>query len=236
MEKVFTFPFSKRLTVEKVTPILAANCSWVRPSLERNFLIFFTKSSSWVFDIAFSLFLLTISLPFTPFIALAIKLDSKGPIFFTQIRTGKDGKTFKAIKFRTMIIQAETNGPQWASKNDPRITRLGKFLRKTRIDEIPQLINVLRGEMSLIGPRPERPEFLEQLQVEIPFYKERLLIKPGLTGWAQVIGPAYGGSKEESLEKLQHDLFYIKNRSLALDISIVIKTIKTYFLCIIIFP
>ena len=180
-----------------------------------------------ILDIFFSLILLLLSLPFIPLIILAVKLDSRGPIFFNQIRTGREGKPFRAIKFRTMVANAEMNGPQWATENDPRVTKLGRLLRKTRIDEIPQLINVLRGEMSLIGPRPERPEFVEQLQTEIPFYKERLLIKPGLTGWAQVMGPAYGGSKEESLEKLQFDLFYIKNRSLALDLSILLKTIRT---------
>lgn len=180
-----------------------------------------------VFEIIFSSILLIVSLPFMPIIALVIKLESKGPAFFIQQRTGKDGKTFKAIKFRTMVSNAETNGPQWATKDDPRVTKFGKVLRKTRIDEIPQLINVLGGEMSLIGPRPERPEFVEELQTQIPFYKERLLVKPGLTGWAQVMGPNYGGSKEGSLEKLQYDLFYIKNRSLALDISILLKTIKT---------
>ncbi|NUM25131.1 MAG: sugar transferase [Candidatus Buchananbacteria bacterium] len=180
-----------------------------------------------LFDVVASLIILVISLPIIPFIALAIKLSSKGPVFFSQIRTGKNGKDFKATKFRTMIIEAEKNGPQWAAKNDPRITRVGKFMRKTRLDEIPQLFNVLRGEMSLIGPRPERPEFVNQLQNQIPFYKERLLVKPGLTGWAQVMGPAYGGSVEESYQKLQYDLYYIKNRSLAVDLSISLKTIKT---------
>jgi len=125
-----------------------------------------------------------------------------------------------------MIHNAENNGPQWAAKNDHRITSIGGFLRKTRIDELPQLFNVLKNEMSLIGPRPERPEFVEQLETQIPFYKERLLVKPGLTGWAQVVGPAYGGSKEESLEKIQYDLYYIKNRSLGLDLSILLKTIR----------
>lgn len=185
------------------------------------------ESLGRIFDIIFSLILLAISLPFIPFIILAIKLDSQGSAFFTQVRAGKDGKTFKAIKFRTMVQDAEKNGAQWATKNDPRVTRLGRILRKARIDEIPQLINILKNEMSLIGPRPERPEFVEQLQDQIPFYKERLLIKPGLTGWAQVMGPAYGGSKDESLEKLQYDLFYVKNRSLALDLSILLKTIRT---------
>jgi len=146
--------------------------------------------------------------------------------FFTQVRVGKDGKNFKAIKFRTMIDGAEKNGPQWAVTNDQRVTDVGQFLRKTRIDEIPQLINVIKGDMSLIGPRPERPEFMTELQNQIPFYEKRLLINPGLIGWAQVAGPTYGGSKKESLEKLQYDLFYIKNRSIGLDISIFLKTVR----------
>jgi len=180
-----------------------------------------------LFDLLFSLILLLITATFIPIIAILIKTTSKGPIFFTQVRTGKGGKNFMAIKFRTMFKDAEINGPQWATKNDSRVTPLGKFMRKTRIDEIPQLFNIIRGEMSVIGPRPERPEFIENLETKIPFYKERLLIKPGLTGWAQVMGPAYGGSEQESLEKLQYDLFYIKNRSLALDLSITLKTIRT---------
>ncbi len=180
-----------------------------------------------VSDVFLSIILLVISLPFLPFIAIIIKTTSKGPIIFKQTRTGKNGKTFLAMKFRSMIANAEKNGPQWATKNDSRITSFGAFMRKTRIDEIPQLFNILRGEMSLIGPRPERPEFITQLQETIPFYKERLLVKPGLTGWAQVVGPDYGGSVEETLEKLQYDLYYIKNRSLGLDASIILKTIKT---------
>lgn len=179
------------------------------------------------FDIILSIILLIITIIFFPLIALAIKLSSKGPIFFIQTRTGKQGKNFKTIKFRTMVADAEKNGAQWASKNDPRITPLGRFMRKTRIDELPQLINVIVGDMSLIGPRPERPEFIEKLEQQIPFYKERLLVRPGLSGWAQVFGPAYGGSKKETLEKLQYDLYYIKNRSLGLDLGIALRTIKT---------
>jgi len=169
---------------------------------------------------------LLLTLPLMPLIALIIKLDSSGPIIFKQIRVGKNGKEFLAMKLRSMTNDAEKNGAQWAIKNDPRITRFGKFMRKTRLDEIPQLINVLKGEMSLIGPRPERPEFVKMLNQEIPFYQERLMIKPGLTGWAQLLGPSYGGSKEESLEKLKYDLYYIKNRSLLLDFSIILKTIR----------
>lgn len=179
------------------------------------------------FDILISLLLLILSSPLIPFIVIAIKIDSKGSILFKQFRVGKNGKRFLAMKFRSMYTDSEKTGPQWAQKEDPRVTRIGRLMRKTRLDEIPQLINVLRGEMSLIGPRPERPEFVEQLKAQIPFYEERLLVKPGLTGWAQVMGPSYGGSLEETLEKIQYDLYYIKNRSLGLDVSILLKTIKT---------
>ncbi len=179
-----------------------------------------------IFDMVFSTVILVLSLPFIPLIALLIKLDTKGPVFFRQIRVGLLGKPFEAVKFRSMIEGAEKNGEaQWASKNDPRVTKIGRFLRKTRIDEIPQLLNVFRGEMSLIGPRPERPEFVAKLLELIPFYNERHLVKPGLTGWAQ-ISFQYGSSTGDALKKLQYDLFYIKNRSLPLDIGIVLKTIN----------
>lgn len=179
-----------------------------------------------IFDIFISLILLIISIPFLPFIFSAIKIDSKGSCFFMQQRTGRNGKKFMAVKLRSMYVNSESNGPQWAQKNDPRVTKVGKFMRKTRIDEIPQLINIFRGEMSFIGPRPERPEFIAKLEKKIPFYNERLLIKPGLTGWAQINFP-YGATEEDALQKLQYDLYYIKNRSLLLDLSILLKTIKT---------
>jgi len=159
-------------------------------------------------------------------IAVIIKIESKGPAIYKQQRVGQESNNFTLIKFRSMIHNAENNGAVWAQKNDKRVTRFGNFLRRTRLDELPQFINIIKGEMSFIGPRPERPKFVEELSVQIPFYKERLLVKPGLTGWAQTMGPAYGGSKEESLQKLQYDLFYIKNRSLTLDLSILLKTIK----------
>ncbi len=177
-------------------------------------------------DVILAIIGLIVSLIFTPFIALIIKLESPGPIIFKQVRTGKNGKTFLAMKFRSMIDKAEKNGPEWAQKNDARVTKFGKILRKTRLDEIPQLVNILRGEMSFVGPRPERPEFIEILTQEIPFYEERLLTKPGLTGWAQLKGPSYGGSKEESLEKLKYDLYYIKHRSFTLDVSVILKTLR----------
>ncbi|HRY63473.1 MAG TPA: sugar transferase [Patescibacteria group bacterium] len=177
-------------------------------------------------DIMLSFLMLIVSIPFLPLIYLVIKIDSQGSGFFMQQRTGRNGKKFMAVKFRTMLVNAEKNGPQWAQKNDPRVTTVGRFLRKSRIDEIPQLINILRGEMSFIGPRPERPEFIEKLKEVIPFYETRLLIKPGLTGWAQINFP-YGASEADALEKLQYDLYYIKNRSLTLDVSIILKTVKT---------
>lgn len=176
-------------------------------------------------EIIFTLGLGIIGLTLSPFIALTIKLDSPGPVFFVQNRMGKNGRIFRAMKFRTMTAGAEKNGPQWASADDPRVTRAGKFLRKSRLDEIPQLLNILKGEMSFIGPRPERPEFIAELTRTIPFYNERHLIKPGLTGWAQV-NFKYGASAEDALEKLQYDLYYIKNRSLLLDLGIILKTVN----------
>src|SRR3989338_9568435 len=167
-----------------------------------------------------------VSLIFYPFIILLIKVSSSGPILYRQERVGQAGKTFEIIKFRTMIKNAEQKtGAVWAIDNDPRVTAVGRFLRKTRLDEIPQLWNILRGEMSFVGPRAERPEFHELLQKNVPFYEERYLIKPGLTGWAQ-INFRYGSSVEDAEEKLKYDLYYIKNRSPILDLGIILKTIR----------
>jgi len=176
-------------------------------------------------DILLAVIFGLVSIILAPFIALSIALNSKGAIIFKQKRVGKDGKVFLALKFRTMYQNAEKRGPTWAEKNDPRVTTVGKFLRKTRLDEIPQLLNILRGEMSFVGPRPERPEFIDELKEKIPYYQERLLTRPGLTGWAQINFP-YAASVEDSLKKLQYDLYYIKHRSLLLDLSIVLKTIN----------
>ncbi len=178
-------------------------------------------------DIFYAIFLSIASLPFFPLIALAIRLDSKGPVFYKQKRVGENNQIFNLYKFRSMIPDAEKNGAQWAQTRDPRVTKIGKFLRKTRLDELPQIFNLLKGEMSLVGPRPERPEFVfgVNLQRQIPFYQIRHLVKPGLTGWAQ-IKFQYGASVEDTVEKLQYDLFYIKNRSFILDLSIILKTIK----------
>ncbi len=176
-------------------------------------------------DIVFSLIILTLTLPVTLLVSLAIKLDSEGPVFFKQIRVGKDGKEFKIYKFRSMVKDAEKHtGPVWSTKDDPRITRVGKIIRKFRLDEIPQFINVLRGEMSLVGPRPERPYFVEKLSKEIPLYKRRLKVKPGITGWAQV-KHKYDETIEDVKKKLQYDLYYIENISLRMDLKILFRTI-----------
>jgi exopolysaccharide biosynthesis polyprenyl glycosylphosphotransferase len=157
--------------------------------------------------------------------AIMIKLDSEGSILFTQTRTGQYGESFTIYKFRSMKIDAEANGAKWAEKNDPRITKVGNFIRKTRIDEIPQLWNVLIGDMSFIGPRPERPEFDGQLEKKIPYYRLRYLVKPGLTGWAQV-NYNYAASIEDTKEKIMYDLYYIKNYSFLLDMRIILRTIR----------
>jgi lipopolysaccharide/colanic/teichoic acid biosynthesis glycosyltransferase len=159
-------------------------------------------------------------------ISIAVKCSSKGSVFFIQERVGKSGSPFPLIKFRTMIQRAEENIPRWADKNDRRVTAIGSLLRRVRFDEIPQLINVLRGEMSIVGPRPERDYFVKNLARKIPCYSLRFSVKPGITGWAQVhLG--YTASEEEALEKLEYDLFYIKHMSLFLDLKILLKTLKT---------
>ncbi len=166
-----------------------------------------------------------VALPVMVLTALAILITSGFPVFYRQERTGENGRLFNVIKFRTMVQNAESDGAVYAAEDDPRITPAGRFLRKFRIDELPQLWNVLAGEMSFIGPRPERPEFILQLQEDIPYYNLRHVVKPGITGWAQVMH-GYGDSPEDAVEKLQYDLFYIKNYSLLLDISIIVRSIK----------
>jgi sugar transferase (PEP-CTERM system associated) len=179
-----------------------------------------------VFDIAVGLLLTIVTLPLMLVTAAAIKLDSEGPVFYRQERTGLHGETFTLFKFRSMALDAEVAGkPQWAQKRDPRITRVGAFIRASRIDELPQLFNVLRGEMSMIGPRPERPIFVDELAKVIPFYNHRGYVKPGLTGWAQVNYP-YGASVEDAREKLAYDLYYVKNRSALLDMVILLATVR----------
>jgi exopolysaccharide biosynthesis polyprenyl glycosylphosphotransferase len=183
------------------------------------------KKLKRIMDIIVSLFILIISSPVLFFTALAIKIDSPGPALFKQERCGIDGTAFKMMKFRSMRNDAEKHsGPVWSTKNDPRITRIGKFIRSVRIDEIPQMINVLKGEMSLVGPRPERPYFVEKLSKEIPYYKRRLKVRPGITGWAQV-KHKYDETIEDVKIKLRYDLFYIENMSLRMDFKILFRTI-----------
>ena len=181
-------------------------------------------------SVIISLIGLIVALPLLPFIILAIRLDSEGPIFYTQTRVGKGGRLFKVVKFRTMRQDAEAaSGPRWTSDKDPRVTRVGKFLRASRLDEIPQMWCVLKGDMAFVGPRPERPEFIEMLSTEIPYYGVRHMVRPGLTGWAQV-NYKYGSTVEDAREKLQYDLFYIKNASIGLDLLIMFQTVKTVLL------
>lgn len=169
---------------------------------------------------------LILTLPFLPLIILAIKLDSAGPIFYRQERVGEMEKNFILYKFRTMRTDAENEtGAVWAQENDTRVTRIGKFLRKSRIDELPQFFNILCGEMSMVGPRPERPEFVNKLKEAIHYYSERHFVKPGVTGWAQVCYP-YGASVEDALEKLRYDLYYIKNISIPFDLVIILETVQ----------
>jgi sugar transferase (PEP-CTERM system associated) len=179
------------------------------------------------FDVTLSLIGLILSAPLMGLAAAAIKLDSSGPIFFRQERVGQDGRVFMLYKFRSMFVDAERmTGPIWASEDDPRITRVGRILRKIRLDETPQMLNVLLGDMSFIGPRPERPVFVNQLKEQIPFYILRCSVKPGITGWAQVRFQ-YGSSVEDSMEKLQYDLYYVKNVSVFLDMLVLLNTIRT---------
>jgi exopolysaccharide biosynthesis polyprenyl glycosylphosphotransferase len=174
-----------------------------------------------------ALLLSVLTLPLTPVIALLIKLTSRGPVLYRQKRVGLRGQVFDCFKFRTMRSDAEADsGPTWASDDDPRITRVGKFLRRSRLDEIPQIWNVLRGDMAFVGPRPERPEFVAKLNHEIPYYNVRHAARPGITGWAQ-INYGYGSSVQEAKEKLRFDLYYIRNVSVMLDLLIVFYTLRT---------
>ncbi len=179
-----------------------------------------------ILEIVLSLFGLFVGLFFLPFLLLGNAVANRGPLFYVQERVGKNGKLFQIYKYRTMIRNAESNGAVFSKTGDSRITKFGKFLRKTRLDEFPQFLNILKGDMSIIGPRPERPIFVKEIADVMPFYETRHVIKPGLTGWAQVNYP-YGDSIGDSLVKLQYDLYYIKHRSLFLDINIIVKTIST---------
>jgi exopolysaccharide biosynthesis polyprenyl glycosylphosphotransferase len=191
-------------------------------SNQNKFYLFYHR----LFDVLVSVLGILLSTILLPFILIGNLVANRGPLFYIQERIGKNGKPFKIMKLRTMVVDAEVSGAQWAKKNDTRTTPFGKFLRRSRIDEIPQFYNIILGHMSIIGPRPERPMFVKELSSIIPFYETRHVVKPGLTGWAQV-NTSYGSSYADSLEKLQYDLYYIKHRSVYLDISIVLKTLST---------
>jgi exopolysaccharide biosynthesis polyprenyl glycosylphosphotransferase len=249
--RVLDMPTTYEILAGKI-PIDHISDTWLLFNSLNNSRLYYRKIKRLT-DLVFSLLVLLVSWPLFVLAAVAIKLDSPGPIFYRQERLGQDGEPFEIIKFRTMIPNAEQAGPQWAAPNDSRITRVGRILRKMRLDEFPQLINILRGEMSLIGPRPERQEFVQEFRAPVavwqskcsacplsngeklltykerlPYYSYRLLIRPGLTGWAQVKFP-YASTVAETKEKLQYDLYYIKHVSFFLDLAILLKTLKIVF-------
>jgi len=214
---------------EKITgkiPVLHTNQMWLGfadiSGLKKNIYNIRLKK---IFDKGLSIFGILVSFPIVVITVLLIKLESPGPVLYRQKRVGWDEKEFDLIKFRSMRQDAEANGAVWAQENDPRVTRVGRIIRKLRIDELPQLWNVLNGDMSFVGPRPERPEFVKILKEEIPYYSLRHSMRPGITGWAQV-NYRYGASKEDALEKLQYDLYYIKNMSMFLDFYILLRTVR----------
>ncbi len=223
----FSYPDFFEMLCDQV-PVEAISPAWFLDNLREGQKKYFDINKQ-IIDYILSLIILIISLPIWPLISLGIKITSSGPIFFRQQRLGKNEKPFTIIKFRTMrpASAAPVTTDSISISDNERITSFGSFLRSTRLDEIPQVLNILKGEMSLIGPRPERPEIIGELEKQIPFYKTRLLIKPGLTGWDQISGDYHSHSATDSLDKLQYDLFYLKNRSFYLDISIALKTIAT---------
>ncbi len=212
-----------KIAIADLSPEWIVRCKGFR----RNWLVMFTKR---VVDLTISAIGLLVSVPVTLITALAIKLDSPGPIFYRQERVGQNDEPFTIYKFRSMSESAEASlGPVWAAEEDPRVTRVGKIIRKLRVDEIPQMLNVLKGQMSLVGPRPERPFFVQTLNKTIPYYSLRHSIKPGITGWAQICY-VYGDSEGDAIEKLQYDLYYMKNMSPLFDLQIIFETLKVVLL------
>jgi len=185
----------------------------------------FSSGAKRIFDVVVSLLLLALTAPIIVLFAIIVKIDSRGPAFYRQTRVGLYGQNFDVIKLRSMRLDAEVNGAQYATENDPRVTRVGNFIRKLRIDELPQAWTVLKGEMSFVGPRPERPEFVADLEEKLSYYSERHMVKPGITGWAQVNYP-YGASMEDSRNKLEYDLYYVKNYTPFLDVLIILQTLR----------
>lgn len=210
-----------KIPVDLVTP------DWIIHSIKKSFSPFYSTVSRTI-EILVALLIIVITLPVTLVTALAIKITDSGPIFYSQKRTGLLGKTFSLFKFRSMIVDSEKNGAVWASTNDNRITKVGKIIRKLHIDEIPQMWNIIRGDIGLVGPRAERPEFVTTLEKDIPFYYLRHTVKPGFTGWAQ-IKFRYARTIADSQEKFEYDLYYIKNRNIFMDLGIIIKTVQIIF-------
>lgn len=226
---IYKLPNFYEVLWQKLPPVLLQD-TWF--AFGGGFHIFANRTSLKIkrlIDLITASLLLVVLSPLMLLTAIAIKLESPGPVLYSQLRNGLHGQPFRVYKFRSMRQDAEKMGAQWAQKRDPRITRVGYYLRLMRIDELPQLWNVLRGEMSLIGPRPERPEFDHQLAAQIPYYNLRYLVKPGITGWAQVLYP-YGASVEDAYEKVSYDLYYIKNYSIWLDLAIAFKTVRIVIL------
>ncbi len=213
-------------TILQKLPIANTERLWILTNITKHQRIYDVIMAPLERLIAFIVFIFF--LPLMLFIGILVKLTSRGPIIYSQIRLGKDEHPFSIYKFRTMSESAEKNGPQWSTKNDTRVTMLGIFLRASHLDELPQLFNILGGEISFVGPRPERPEFIKNLKTQIPYYEIRHLVRPGITGWAQ-INYRYGSSTEDAYHKLQYDLFYLKHRSLILDLLIIAKTMKLLF-------
>lgn len=213
--------------VFKKVPLSELEEAWFLENLIKK--AFFYDAFKNSLDFVFALLAFIVFLPFTILISVISKISSSGPVIYKQTRVGVKEKKFTLYKFRTMRVDAEKDGAKWAQQNDPRITRLGKILRYTHLDELPQLINVLKGELSFVGPRPERPEFVKELKEKIPYYEIRHLAKPGITGWAQ-INYRYGASVEDAFQKLQYEIYYLKNKSLFLDLLIILKTLKLFFI------
>ena len=208
-------------STEIIVPVQAEN-----QFASLNYKLIYLTGIKRFMDLVLSVLFFVTGLPFYIIFGLLIKLDSKGPVLFKQIRTGLQNSSFLLYKFRSMGFRAEADtGPVWTAQNDPRITKVGQFLRRFRFDEFPQLLNVLKGEMSLVGPRPERPFFVEKLKQEYPFYMRRLKVRPGITGWAQIKHP-YDEHLEDVREKLRYDFYYIENVSLWLDLKIIISTVR----------
>jgi len=214
--------FYERLTGKVSTSSLRP--SWLILSGPSRRIVFYSQLRR-LLDVSLSTLGLFLSLPIMLVTALAIKLESKGPILYRQTRVGQRNRNFTIMKFRSMRVDAEPDGPVWAEEDDPRITRVGRIIRKLRIDELPQFVNIIRGDMAFVGPRPERPEFVAQLAKQIPYYSQRHLVKPGLTGWAQIRYP-YCASVEDAIQKLQYDIYYIKNQSLLLDVITLFETVR----------